>query len=161
MSLAKQYPKLRFIVQDLPNVADIIQIPSTLSDRVHFEAHDFFTPQLANGADVYLLRHILHDWSDVLAIKILQQLTKGMKDGALMIIVDGVLPPRGVLPIPLERLLTGMDLQMWAGLNARERSREDWTSLLKEADTRLEITAIVQPEGSADSVIAVTFHAGL
>lgn len=139
-------------------MAEAFSPPSNVADRISFQVHNFFAPQPDNGADVYLLRHILHDWSDRLAIDIIRQITKVMKDHGLIIIVDGVLPPPGVLPVPVERLLTGLDLQMWDSLNARERTLEDWASLLDTADSRLKIVSSVQPEGSADTVLVASFR---
>ena len=39
-----------------------------------FLAHDFFTPQTVKGAEVYLMKYIIHDWSDEYAVKILRRL---------------------------------------------------------------------------------------
>ncbi|KIY00481.1 uncharacterized protein Z520_04166 [Fonsecaea multimorphosa CBS 102226] len=164
MSLAERFPALHFVVQDLPEVEDAFNalIPTSLKSRVTFQRHDFMTPQPLHNADVFLLRHVLHDWSDAIAIKILRNLINGlggtMKNGARIIVSDNVMPPVGVSPPPIERLTTTADLQMWTVCNALERRKEDWIELFKEVDDRLETVAFVQPEGSSDTVIEVVFH---
>ncbi|EXJ72770.1 uncharacterized protein A1O5_03917 [Cladophialophora psammophila CBS 110553] len=164
MSLAEKFPALRFVVQDLPEVEDAFNalIPTDLRSRVTFQRYDFMTPQPQYSADVFLLRHVLHDWTDAIAIKILRNLINGpggtMKDGARIIVSDNVMPPMGVIPPPLERLTTTADLQMWTVTNALERRKDDWIDLFKQADERLETVAFVQPEGSSDTVIEVVFH---
>lgn len=68
-------------------------------------AHDFFTPQPVKYADVYLLRFILHDYPDRYAVKILENLVPALKDGARLIVMDGVLPEPNTLPKSEERII--------------------------------------------------------
>ena len=127
--------------------------PAYLSDRVSFQAHDFFTPEPVHGADVYFFKVILHDWSDPYAIKILQQVVPVMKASSRILIMEGVIPPAGAVPVGIARMMSGLDIQMLAALNSRERTAEDWAALLKGADERLTLKAINQPLGSAFTVI--------
>lgn len=61
-SIAKRYPKLKLIVQDLP------QVVATATERegihVSFMSHDFFEPQPVKDADAYIYRRCFHDWPD-------------------------------------------------------------------------------------------------
>ena len=88
--------KAKFIVQDMPDIVTQGEslLPEDLKDRVTFQAHDFFTPQPENvhGADVYLLRSVLHDWSDKYATKILRNLIPGLKAGAKILINERIVP---------------------------------------------------------------------
>jgi hypothetical protein len=60
-AVATKYPKLNFVVQDLPEtIASAPELDSKLP--VMLMAHDFFRPQPVKGASVYLLRWILHNW---------------------------------------------------------------------------------------------------
>jgi len=54
-------------------------------------AHDFFETQPHNDTDVFVLRHILHDWSDTYASKILKQLRAAAKDSTRLIFVEQIL----------------------------------------------------------------------
>jgi len=66
LHLAKMFPDLRFIVQDRESTIEkavnvwMKELPSALqTQRVRFMAHDFFTKQPVENADVFLLRFIL------------------------------------------------------------------------------------------------------
>jgi hypothetical protein len=54
-------------------------------------AHDFFTPQTV-VADVYLLRWILHNWSDKYCMRILRALIPALKPGARVVVNEDVRP---------------------------------------------------------------------
>lgn len=67
--IAEKVPVLNFIVQDDKAILEAGQaegVPEEVKDRVQFMPHDFFTEQPVKGADVYLLRFILHDHPDEL-----------------------------------------------------------------------------------------------
>lgn len=97
--MANAYPHLEFVVQDLGAAvaAGAEQLPASLKDRIKFEEHDMFSPQRVAGAGVYYLRHILHDWPDEFATKIIANLVPALKDGSKVLISDSVIPPPGQL----------------------------------------------------------------
>lgn len=66
-------------------------------------AHDFFTEQPVKGADVFLLRCILHDWSDKYAIKILRALVPALKPDVRIIVNEAVVPEPAAFSHPLTR----------------------------------------------------------
>ena len=107
VALARNYPSLRFIVQDRPEVVNVgrQELPRELIDRVMFFEHDFFDDQPVKGADVYILRWVLHDWSDQYAIKILRALIPALKTGAKVLINEIILPEPGKLTPYHERRL--------------------------------------------------------
>jgi len=99
MTLARQCPDLRIVVQDRPAVVENgIQLwehemPAALSSgRVKFEAHDFFTTQPQTDAAVFFLKHVLHDWSDEYALKILKHLRDVAKPETRVICMDSIVP---------------------------------------------------------------------
>lgn len=83
-----------FIVQDQPDIVDAGRsiLPEQLKRRVKFEVHDFFTEQPVQGADVYLLSSVLHDWPDKYAARILRALVPGLKTGAKVVINERLVP---------------------------------------------------------------------
>jgi chemotaxis methyl-accepting protein methylase len=97
VALAKKYPKLSFVVQDLQKVvADgPSKIPPEFADRIKFEAHDFYTEQPVKDADVYIFRWICHNQSDKYGVKMLQALIPALKKGARIVISDNCLKPVG------------------------------------------------------------------
>ena len=93
LAMAQATKSAQFIVQDLPGVIEQAQQSTkNKTGRVHFMAHDFFTPQLNIGADVYLLRYILHNWSDKYCLCILRNLLPALKDGVRIFVCEYVLP---------------------------------------------------------------------
>lgn len=170
VAIGRAYPTLNFIVQDLgkvyakTNAAELI--PEEMKNKIEFMTHDFFEPQPVKGADVYLIRWCLHNWSDKYAIKILRALVPGLKKGARVVVNDGVVPepkPPGAswrssadltkaeqegtgadlepaeevdADIAEDRAMRNLDLIMLEGLNARERDLDEWENLFAEADER-------------------------
>lgn len=68
-----------------------------MESRVKFMPYDFFTEQPVKHADVYLFRWIFHDWSDLYCLRILRNLIPALKNGALVLVSDNVLPEPGTL----------------------------------------------------------------
>lgn len=101
--LARRFENLRVVVQDLENVVSTATVPQELSGRVSFMPHDFFTDQPVAHADVYFLRLILHNWSDVYCLRILAGLLPALKDGCKVIIQENVMPAYGSGPLWKER----------------------------------------------------------
>ncbi|QIW97762.1 hypothetical protein AMS68_003280 [Peltaster fructicola] len=95
IALAKQYPELSFVVQDLSVAVDAGArlLAPELKKRVAYEAHDMFDNQTDKKIGVFFLRHILHDWPDEHAIKILRALIPAMQPGSRVLIMDLVIPP--------------------------------------------------------------------
>ena len=104
IALAQSYPSLSFIVQDRGEVIKgaAEALPDDMSHRITFMAHDFLTNQPVK-ADAYLLRRVLHDWSDSCCINILRGLVPSLKEGARIIVNDGIAPDPGRLPYLTER----------------------------------------------------------
>ncbi|KAL4939124.1 hypothetical protein BDV06DRAFT_41975 [Aspergillus oleicola] len=151
----------KFVVQDMPDI--VAQGESRLADdlkgRVSFEAHDFFMsqPEDEHGADVYLLRSVLHDWSDKYAAMILRALIPGLKSGAKVLINERVVPGFHEEHYLVERHYREFDMHMLGFQNALERTREDWEALIRAADQRFKVVAVRQPKGSFLAVIEVTW----
>ncbi|KIX06362.1 uncharacterized protein Z518_04338 [Rhinocladiella mackenziei CBS 650.93] len=162
IAVAERFPNLHFIVQDLPDIVALGEqrLPPGLKDRVSFQVHDFFTPQPVQGADVYFLRFILHDYSDTHATLILKNLLLAFKPNSRLLVMDGVLPEPGSMPTSEERLIRVMDLEMMTNFNAKERDLDDWRNLFVKADPRLKVVKVVKPPGSVNSIIEAALEEG-
>lgn len=117
LAIASKLPQLQFLVEDLAPVSEqanrlISSFPESVSERVKFLAHDFFEPQPveARNAAVYIMRYILHDWSDIYARKILKNIFDAMGRGSKLLVADAVMPPAGVLPRCQEEILRSFDM---------------------------------------------------
>ncbi|PHS72804.1 MAG: methyltransferase [Cycloclasticus sp.] len=97
------------------------------NERCQFIGGDFFNA-IPEGGDVYLMRHIIHDWSDSEALKILKSCRAAIADTGRLLIVEGVIVP-GNDPSPFKWLDLVMML-CWGGL---ERTEAQYSVLLKDA----------------------------
>jgi len=110
------------------------------------------------GADVYMIRNVLHDWSDKYAAKILGNLILSLKKGARVLVCDRCLPEPGSLSPYQARQPRASDLYMKGIQNARERDGTDWTQFFESVDPRFEFLEITTPKGSYLSMISVTWE---
>ncbi|KAF2235900.1 S-adenosyl-L-methionine-dependent methyltransferase [Viridothelium virens] len=159
-AIAREFPQLKLIVQDLPKVIAQAEsmCPQDLKDRVTFQAHDFFEPQSVHGADVYMFKAVLHDWSDDLAIKLLQNVTAAMKPGSRILIVDGVAYDPGTFKQHEERALKTVEMIVMSCLASSEREVDQFKQLIHDSDSRLRIKNIVKPQGAFNSIIEIVFE---
>lgn len=106
-----------------------------LQQRITFREHDFFQPQPVHDADVYFFCHVLHDWSDEDCIRIIRALLPALKNGARVLVSEGVMPePPATRSVLLEdRQVRIDDHVMLAAHVARERSVEQYTKLFQAA----------------------------
>ena len=104
-AIVRAFPSLHCIVQDQADVVKLAQqnLPPDLETRITFMKHDFFGEQPIKAANVYLLRWILHDWSDKYAIRILKALVPALSKNSKVVICEHVLPEPGSTPICQER----------------------------------------------------------
>lgn len=131
-------------------------LPADVRDRLTFEPYNFRQPQPVHGAEVYLLRMILHDWADADAALIIRNVVDALTAGrSRVLIMDTVLSKPGLAPVSAERIMRARDLTMMQAFNSKERDLQDWEELLAEADPRLVIRSVRQPYGSAMSILEV------
>ena len=104
VTLARLFPQLTFVVQDRASVVTgaEISVAEDVRERVTLQAHDFFDEQTVE-ADVYLIRHVLHDWPDKYCLRILRQLIPKLKDGAKVVINDSLVAEPGTMSLKAER----------------------------------------------------------
>jgi hypothetical protein len=144
--LARKFPNLKIVVQDLPQVAPVFEkeFPQDLRERVSFKTHNLFDPQPVT-ADIYMLKWILHDWPDVESVAILRALVPALKPGARVVFIDyvGKQEPSDVeLPRSIQGFGTATDLRMMALFNAKERPVQAWKDIFKQADERYDVVRV-------------------
>ena len=155
--LARHTNNTRFVIQDLPHVVSEApaQLPEDLKDRIDFAVHDFFTPQpVVSPPAAFLLRYILHNWSDKHAISILQNLVPAMRKDSKVLIYEYVLEDGPVTDLTA-RFGFQMDGIMATFFNAQERTARDFEVLLAAADKRYIVNAVRRPRGSTMSIVEV------
>src|SRR5260221_155697 len=103
------------------------------------------------GADVYLMRCVLHGYDDESAVRILRNVRAAMAPESRLLLIEVVLPNRIARADPeLEKLLMS-DLNMLAVTGGRERSEDEWNALL--ASARLERCRILAVAGQAAGIL--------
>ncbi|KAF2236496.1 putative O-methyltransferase [Viridothelium virens] len=148
-AIAKRYPSLKFIVQDLEATVDVhTHLSDPLEGRIRFMAHNFFQPQPVKGADAYILRWILHNWPDKYCLKILRNLIPALKTGARILINESCLPEPNTMPNRADRKLRVNDTLMLTLFNSQERDEEEWIDLFRRTDQRFRFVGMSTPEGA-------------
>ncbi|GAW17484.1 hypothetical protein ANO14919_069410 [Xylariales sp. No.14919] len=153
--LARKYPDLKLIVQDMPMVQPVFEadLPDDVRDRVSFVAHDIYQPQ-PTQADIYIVKMILHDYSESEAAKILKALTPGLRPGNRVIVIEYIGKvdegeaegeddkKKEALPLSIRQMGTATDLRMMAIFNAKERPAESYRGIFKAADERFDVVSL-------------------
>jgi precorrin-6B methylase 2 len=140
VELLGRRPDLRGIVFDLPHVAaeaEVFVRESGLAGRCDVVAGDF-SDGVPEGADRYVLSHILHGLSDEPAVQLLRKIRSAIADRGRVLIFDGVVGP------PNEPDMKLMDMLMLVLSGGKERTEEEWRPLLAAAGLELTRT---QPVG--------------
>ena len=148
-SILRANPGLRGVLFDLPEV--IARGASVLdrwgvSDRCAIVPGSFFE-RLPPGADAYLLRHIIHDWDDANACRILQNCRNAADATGKVLVVERLV---GSDHCAGSALLSN-DLEMMVNVGGKERTEIEFGALFAEAG--LQIRRIIGPVGTAGHVI--------
>lgn len=120
---------IKGVLFDRPDVVERTSsvFESSKNERCQFIGGDFFKA-VPEGGDVYIMRHIIHDWSDLKALKILKSCRAAISDSGRLLIVEGVIAP-GNGPSPFKWL----DLVMMLCWGGSERTEDQYAALLKNA----------------------------
>lgn len=132
-----QYPKMTATIFELPAVITAAKatMPKTLDDRTVFVEGDFFD-HVPSGADVYLLKSIIHDWEDHEAKEILDNCHAAMSNNGKLLLIELVL-----LPANTQDYAKSMDMLMMTVTGGRERTLEELKELLDSSG--FEITQVI------------------
>jgi hypothetical protein len=146
-TLLGRYPAIRGMLCDLPGVVERAQ-PLTaaagLSERLQAVPTDFFR-EIPPGADAYMMRHIIHDWTDEQSLQILRNTRRAMKPGGRLLVIENVIVP-GNEP-DFAKLL---DLNMLVLPGGKERTEAEYRGLYEASGFRL---ARIVPTKAGVSVI--------
>lgn len=124
------------ILFDMPHVvkgaSEFLQ-KENLTDRVRIEGGSFFE-SIPAGADAYLMKHIIHDWSDELSVKILKNIRGKMSSDARLLLFEAVIPEANAPDFS-----KFLDLEMLVVTEGgKERTKEEFQELLSLAGFQLE-----------------------
>ncbi len=102
-----------------------------LAARAVAQEGDFFVA-IPDGADVYLLKAVLHNWDDAQCGVILANVRRAMAPHARVVVVERVLPD-SIAVSAAHQAVVRSDLNMLVGLGGRERTRGEFAALLGAA----------------------------
>ena len=128
------YPTAKGVLFDMEHAiskARTAFIERGLAERCEFVAGDFFDA-IPAGADVYMLKSVIHDWPDDRAITILRTCKRAMHANAKLLLVERMMPER-LGPSDQSESLARSDLHMLVALGAQERSPAEFETLLRAA----------------------------
>jgi len=127
-AILRQQPEARGVLFDLPNVlAGADQILGDVSPRVTKAPGSFLEDALPAG-DLYVIKHILHDWNDAICLKILKAVRAAMNPGAKVVVVEFAVPDEGAAGTTL-----CLDLLMMVVLDGKERTSAEFAELFAQA----------------------------
>jgi hypothetical protein len=150
LAILRSHPGLRGILFDRPqalaghHLGDLGD-----ADRWELAAGDFFN-EIPDGANIYVLKAILHDWSDEQCVTILRNCRQAMASDARVLIIESVIQP-GNDPTFAKTL----DVVMMGLVPGRERTEADFAALLGDAGLRLDrVTTTKAPLSIIEAVAA-------
>ncbi|HEY0512206.1 MAG TPA: methyltransferase [Thermoanaerobaculia bacterium] len=141
------YPHLTGTLFDIPPVIEVARGvigAAGLAERCDFVAGDFFE-SVAAGGDTYVLKNIIHDWSEERAATILRNCRQVMPRDGRVLIVEMVVQP-GNDPSPAKMF----DITMLVAEGGQERTEAEQRRLLEAAGLKL---SRIVPTPSPVSVI--------
>lgn len=115
-------------------------------ERWELVTGDFF--QECPPADVYLLKHIIHDWTDEQCQTILENCRKAMSPGGRIVILDAVIPPENSPHTGKFYDVLAMSL-----VPGGERTEAEFRQLLEKAN--LELTQVIHTGYTVSIIEAV------
>jgi hypothetical protein len=131
-AILQRRPQARGVLVDAPEVlaeAEPFLRSQDVADRVQRRAGDLFG-SIDAQADVYVLKWILHDWSDEACLRILRSLRSCMPEGSRVVAIDQHLEPGR--PSPVTSMVDLLMLVECEG--GRERSPGEVHGLMREAE---------------------------
>jgi hypothetical protein len=133
-AILTKYPAMRGVLFDQSHVvsgaAPLLE-RTGIADRCEVVGGSFFVA-VPGGGDAYILKAVLHDWEDEDCVRILETVRRAMRNGATLLVVEHELglPNQN----PLGKL---SDLNMLAAPGGRERTSEEYATLVSRAGFRL------------------------
>jgi len=154
--ILRKHRKVRGILFDQPRVIEQARTAGhaaskELAGRIELAPGSFFEGVPA-GADAYLMKYILHDWSDDLCVKILGHCRNAMKKGGRVLVVDTVIAP-GNDP-SWGKLL---DVNMLVLTSGKERTAKEFADLFSRAGLALRK---IHPTASDVSIVEAVAASG-
>ena len=136
--ILRHHPEMKGKVCDLPYIESQAKLgiqAAGAGHRCQFEATDFFR-SVPKGADLHVLKFILHDWNDEECVQILRNCRESLAPGGRVLLVE-MLVPEEIRP----EFVMLMDLNMLVMTGGRERTAKEFEKVLNDAG--FEMTRVI------------------
>lgn len=138
------HPGMRGILFDRPDTIGRIgaQLSPEIRERVDLVGGDFFKAVPA-GADLYILRHIIHNWDDEKSAQILRNVASVLPANGRVLVVEVLMPDENPhragerLAMDDPAFAPWWDLTMFVGCNGAERTTGEYAALFANAGLKL------------------------
>ena len=131
--ILERYPEATGVLFDLPSVVaeacELTEAP--VAARCDIVSGDMFN-EVPQGGDVYILKGIVHDWSDTEALRILRNCRRAIVDEGRILVADLIIAPSNQPDVA-----KWLDLNMLVMLTGRERTETEFRDLYTAAGFRL------------------------
>lgn len=154
-SVLRAHPSLKGVLFDMAHAtqAAVGSIEEAgLAGRCERVTGSFFDA-VPPGADVYLLKSILHDWDDARCVAILRNCRRAMPPDARLLIVERIAPD-AIGTSPRDTAVSCSDLLMMVANGGCERSESAYRELTRAAG--LQMTTIAALTGGFSVMTAVS-----
>ncbi len=149
MATLKRYPALKGILFDQPGVLERTAAnvrAAGLESRCKLHAGSFFEA-IPAGADAYSMRHILHDWTDELCVRILTNIRRAIPAAGKLLIIEAVVPEGN--DSSMSKLF---DMFMMILPDGTERTEAEYSKLLSAAGFTVQsVTPTLSPVSVIDA----------
>ncbi|MEJ3654744.1 methyltransferase [Actinomycetes bacterium KLBMP 9759] len=139
-----EHPSLRATLFDSPSgVGDAATV---LGGRAEVVTGDFFVS--VPTADAHVLKSVIHDWDDERSLAILRTVRAAMPESGALFLVEPLLPVDDAALAAMPVLLMS-DLNMMVNTGGKERTLDEFTTLLAAAGLDLVDVTKAEPTGYA------------
>ena len=145
----RAHPALRGVAFDLPAVVERARprFDPALASRAEFVGGDFFKA-VPSGADLYLMKFILHDWNDADCQRILVTTRQAMASTARLLVIEDLVCGPNVPCVAKQR-----DVNMLVRTGGRNRTEQEYRDVLTRGGFRV---VRVLPTATSRFVIEAT-----
>jgi 2-polyprenyl-3-methyl-5-hydroxy-6-metoxy-1,4-benzoquinol methylase len=133
--IAAEAPQAKITVLDLPHVIESARerlSKNGFSNRISLKCGSFLDG-VPGPVDLCVLKHILHDWDDETALRILRNCRNALSDIGRVLVCEMVIAPG-----PEALAAMTLDIEMLVGAGGRERTESEFSELFGAAGLCLE-----------------------
>lgn len=154
-AILKTHPGMQGVVFDLPHAvkeAKAYLANEGVADRCDVVAGDFFE-SIPGGADIYILKNIIHDWNDERSIVLLRNCRRAMLPHGRLLVIEQVMPGR-LEACQAHRAIAWTDLVMLLAPGGCQRTDAEFRALFANAGLAVRRTTETALDYSIIEVVA-------